>query len=121
MQNANDHYSVLDHAIEDHVPTIWQATQLWAKVLTGAAHERMRCQHATTLFNRRHEASGIGRVIASNKVADFDEIALGMLGEPQLRDSSTSREPLLQSREYIVSVVHPAGRQVVEPCLQVSL
>ena len=42
----------------------------------------MRCQETTTLLQGRDELRGVGRIATSNEVADFDQIALGMLGEP---------------------------------------
>jgi len=34
------------------------------------------------LFKVQHELCGIGRTVAGNEVADFDEIALGIFREP---------------------------------------
>lgn len=121
MQDANNRYAVLDSAIKDHVTAVCQAAELWGKLGAGAAHQRMRCEQATTVLKHPDEPPGIDRIVASNKITDVNEIALGLLSEPELRHpASTARETLLQPREHLVPIAYPAGFQIIEPCLQVS-
>jgi len=82
---------------------------------------RMGCQQATTLLESIDEPRGIGRIAASNEVADLDQIPFGLVGEPKLRHRSTGGEPLFKPREHFISTADAAGCQIVETCLKVSL
>lgn len=51
MQDANDHNRIRHGTIKDHVPAVWQAAQLWSKLVTRAAHERMQREQNSAAMN----------------------------------------------------------------------
>ena len=81
MEHTDNLCPVLDCSVEDHIPAIGQAAQPRDELIPGAAGERVYRQKRTTLFEQSDELRSGNRIVMSNKLADFDQIAFGALAE----------------------------------------
>jgi len=81
VQYPHDLHPVIQRAIKDHITTKWDAAQPRYKLIASAAHQRVRGEQLAVLFHSLHQLGTVARIIAGDEVANFDDIALGMLAE----------------------------------------
>ena len=81
VQHADNHRSVIQRAIKDHVPTERQAARPRHELVASPPHQRVRGEQLAVLLQSLDELSSIARTIARDEVAYFDKIALGILAE----------------------------------------
>jgi len=101
-------HAIVERAIKDHVTPVGNAAQPFSQFAAGAAKKGPGCESVTMLLKTYDKPVSVGSIITSDKAANFDQVALGVLREKKPRHVSSGREPCLEARENILSFVHPA-------------